>query len=216
MLVLLVVAAVLLLWPRGGATYEVPAAELAAARSGLAALEIRERDPFDGYDRERFGDGWTEAADGCSTRDAVLRRDLSDLVLDGCRVMSGTLADPYGGQPIAFDRSRPEEVQIDHVVALADAWRTGATAWTESERVTFANDPLNLLAVDGELNQDKGSANAATWLPPDASYRCPYAIRQIAVKERYGLWVTQAEHDALARQLRSCTTAATGPAPAEP
>ncbi len=212
MLVLLAVAGALLLWPRGGARYEVPAAELDAARAGLAALEVREHDPFDGYDRAEFGDGWDVLADGCTVRDQVLRRDLTGLTLDGCKVQAGTLADPYGGEVIAFDRSRPEEVQIDHVVALANAWRTGAQGWSYLDRVTFANDPLNLLAVDGELNQDKGSDDAASWLP-EAAYRCPYAIRQIAVKERYGLWVTRDERSALDRALGGCTTAASAPGP---
>ncbi|MCV2392719.1 HNH endonuclease family protein [Actinotalea sp. M2MS4P-6] len=207
-LVLLAIAAVLLLWPRSGATYAVPAAELDAARSGLAALPVVDRGPYEEYDRSEFGDGWAEGADGCTTRDEVLRRDLTGVTLDGCRVMSGTLLDPYGGDPVQFDRSRPAEVQIDHVVALADAWRSGASSWSDAQRVEFANDPLNLLAVDGDLNQEKGSGNAATWLPPDESYRCPYAIRQIAVKQRYGLWVTHAERDALARQLRGCVVIA--------
>lgn len=207
--VLLVVAAVALTWPQDdpGPTYLVPAAELATARTQLDALEVRGRAPMTGYDRSLFGDGWADLdGDGCSTRDDVLRRDLTDLELDGCRVLSGTLADPYGGLPVAFSRERADEVQIDHVVALADAWQKGAQQWTATRREAFANDQLNLLAVDGALNQAKGAGDAATWQPPARSYRCAYAIRQVAVKAAYRLWVTAAERDALARELGRCRT----------
>ncbi len=171
---------------------------------------MKGRAPKTGYDREQFGDGWADAdGDGCSTREDVLARDLTALELDGCRVLAGTLLDPYGGTEIAFSRDRAAEVQIDHVVALADAWQKGAQQWTPAQRAAFANDPLNLLAVDGALNQAKGAGDAATWLPPARSYRCPYVIRQIAVKAKYGLWVTAAERDALGRELGRCRTVGT-------
>ena len=124
----------------------------------------------------------------------------------GCLVLSGRLDDPYTGQSIAFVRgeSTSANVQIDHVVALSDAWQKGAQQWTTSTRTRFANDPLNLLAVDGPTNQGKSDGDAATWLPPRASYRCAYVARQTAVKARYRLWVTAAERDAVRRVLTSC------------
>ena len=99
-------------------------------------------------------------------------------------------------------------MQIDHVVALSDAWQKGAQQWTPARRLAFANDPLNLLAVDGALNAQKCDGDAATWLPPAKGFRCAYVARQVAVKAKYGAWVTQAEHDAIARVLAAC--------PAEP
>jgi len=203
-LVLLVVALVALR-PDRTQPVAVPAGELAAARTALASLAVRPADPPDDYERTEFGDGWADAdGDGCSTREDVLRRDLTGTTSDGCRVTSGTLLDPYGGTVVAFDRERPTEVQIDHVVALQAAWRTGASAWTAQRRLELANDPLNLLAVAGDLNQEKGAADASQWLPPDPSFRCPYALRQVMVKARYGLWVTAAEHRALERALDGC------------
>jgi hypothetical protein len=95
-------------------------------------------------------------------------------------------------------------VQIDHVVAVSDAWQKGAQALDVSTRAQFYNDPLNLLAVDGPSNQKKSDADAATWLPPNKSYRCRYVARQIAVKAKYSLWVTQAEHDAMKNVLSTC------------
>jgi hypothetical protein len=211
-LALLVVAAVALRWPQAsaGPDYAVPAAELATARAQLDGLEVRGRAPLTGYERAEFGDGWADLdADGCSTRDDVLRRDLTQVELDGCRVGSGLLHDPYGGQDVAFSRQNASDVQIDHVVALADAWQKGAQTWTAARRLDFANDLLNLLAVSGTLNQAKGAGDAATWLPPARSYRCPYVIRQIAVKSRYGLRVTAAERDAMSRELGRCRTVRT-------
>jgi hypothetical protein len=121
-------------------------------------------------------------------------------------VLSGTLADPFSGEPIAFQRGQgtSELVQIDHVVPLSDAWQKGAQQWTPERRVAFANDPLNLLAVDGGLNQAKSDGHAATWLPPNKGFRCAYVARQVAVKAKYGAWVTAAEHDAIARVLSDC------------
>jgi hypothetical protein len=95
-------------------------------------------------------------------------------------------------------------VQIDHVVALSDAWQKGAQRWTEEKRAQFGNDPLNLLASKGSLNQQKGDGDTATWLPPNKTFRCAYVARQVAVKHGYGLWVTRAERDAMERVLTAC------------
>ena len=143
------------------------------------------------------------------TRNDVLRRDLTGITLDartgGCVVLTGTLLDPYTGTTIAFVRGRHTSrfVQIDHVVSLSNAWQTGAQQLGEQQREEFANDPLNLLAVDGRANAQKGDGDAATWLPRKA-FRCQFAARQVAVKSRHQLWVTPPERDALARILGGC------------
>lgn len=172
----------------------------------LKNLAVKGRAPKTGYEREKFGDGWETLA-GCTTRNRVLMRDLTEAVLgEDCKVDRGVLHDPYTGTVINFIRgeSTSDDVQIDHVVALSNAWQTGAQQLDESQRVVFANDPLNLLAVDGPTNEKKSDADAATWLPPNKVFRCSYVKRQISVKAKYGLWVTTAERDAMARVLASC------------
>lgn len=182
-----------------------------SALAVLATLPVKGRAPRTGYDRDLFGQAWADVdRNGCDTRNDVLRRDLTDLVLKagtrGCLVLRGVLTDPYGGGRIAFVRGpgTSNVVEVDHVVALSDAWQTGAQQWPEAKRVAFANDPLELLAVSGPLNQQKGDADAATWLPPRKAYRCAYVARQVAVKAAYGLWVKPAERDAIARVLGRC------------
>ncbi|WP_138731929.1 GmrSD restriction endonuclease domain-containing protein [Modestobacter excelsi] len=175
----------------------------------LATLAVKGRAPKTGYDRDQFGPQWADVdRNGCDTRDDVLARDLTDEtfkpVTRDCVVLSGTLADPYTGQTIAFAKGDGSSVDIDHVVALSDAWQTGAHRWDEARRTALANDPLNLLAVDYSANRQKGDGDAATWLPPERGYRCAYVARQVAVKAAYGLWVTQAEHDAMAGVLDGC------------
>jgi hypothetical protein len=175
-----------------------------SAAAALAAVPVKGRAPKTGYDREQFGDGWLSVA-GCDTRDRMLRRDLTaKRYLDVCRVESGTLADPYTAARIAFERGGASEVDIDHVVALGDAWQKGAQQWSHQRRVRFANDPLNLLSVDASANRAKGDGDAATWLPANKRFRCDYVARQVAVKTKYELWVTRAEHDAIARVLAKC------------
>lgn len=213
----LAVVAVVLVphWRSGepGLRYVVPATELAAAQAALTELPVRGRAPLTGYDRSLFGPAWADTDhNGCDTRNDVLARDLTGMTTDGetggCVVLTGVLADPYGGKVIAFERgAQSSQVQIDHVVALADAWQKGAAQWTADRRQEFANDPANLLAVDGPNNQAKGAGDAATWLPPNRGYRCAYVIRQVLVKAAYGLWVTAAEHDAMERWLARCETA---------
>ncbi len=182
-----------------------------SALEALAAVDVRGRAPRTGYDRDRFGAGWVDTdRNGCDTRNDVLARDLTgEEFAPGtrdCVVVSGTLADPYSGATLEFRRGEgtSEAVQIDHVVALSDAWQKGAQQWDAARRTEFANDPLNLLAVDGGLNQAKGDGDAATWLPPARGYRCAYVARQVAVKVTYGLWMTAAERDAVAAVLQTC------------
>ncbi|WP_329607979.1 GmrSD restriction endonuclease domain-containing protein [Microbacterium sp. KUDC0406] len=174
----------------------------------LESLPVKGRAAKTGYDREQFGQRWLDIDhNGCDTRNDILAGQLIGVEKQGtCKVMSGVLTDPYTGDLIAFQRGQgtSELVQIDHVVALSDAWQKGAQALTPDQRATFANDPLNLLAVDGHANAQKRDGDAATWLPANKAFRCEYVARQVAVKATYGLWVTQAEHDAIARVLTGC------------
>jgi len=125
---------------------------------------------------------------------------------NGCLVVSGTLADPYTGAQIAFTRGvgTSTAVQIDHVVALSDSWQKGAQSWTQDKRTAFANDPLNLLAVKGSVNESKSDGDTATWLPPNKAIRCVYVARQVSVKAKYRLWTTSAEQTAMERVLTGC------------
>jgi hypothetical protein len=191
-----------------------PAVPTGLALAAVPHLAVKGRAPKTGYDRALFGQAWLDTDhNGCDTRNDVLRRDLADDAIKagtrGCVLLSGTLDDPYTGVVIDFVRGEGTSslVQIDHVVALSDAWQKGAQQWSEPVRESFANDSLNLLAVDGPTNQSKGDGDAATWLPIKP-YRCAYAARIVAVKVAYGLWVTSAERDALAGILLTC--------PAEP
>lgn len=172
----------------------------------LETLAVKGRAPKNDYARTQFGNGWASVA-GCDTRNIILHRDLVGVQVDDtCRVVRGTLNDPYTGQAILFVRgaSSSQAVQIDHVVALSNAWQTGAQLLPKAQRITLANDPLELLAVDGAANQQKSSGDAATWLPPNKSFRCQYVARQIAVKKKYELWVTPAEKEAMLRVLAGC------------
>nr|WP_297429395.1 HNH endonuclease family protein [uncultured Actinotalea sp.] len=193
-----------------GTVVGVTAQQLADARAALATLPVKGRAPRTGYERELFGDGWVDVdRNGCDTRNDVLARDLADVTTDpatgGCVVLTGRLLDPYSDEEIAFERGeRSVDVQIDHVVALSDAWQKGAQQWSPEQRVAFANDPANLLAVDGDLNQAKGASDAATWLPPHRGFRCRYVQLQVTVKAAHGLWVTAAERDAIDRELDRC------------
>jgi hypothetical protein len=177
----------------------------------LEALSVKGRAPKTGYTRAQFGPSWSDVdRNGCDTRNDILTRDLTQIVYregtKNCIVLSGLLIDPFSGEPIVFTRgvSTSSEVQIDHSVALSDAWQKGAQKLSADTRKAFANDPLNLMAVKGRLNSQKGDGDAATWLPPLKSYRCAYVARQIAVKAKYSLWVTLAEKNAMVSILSKC------------
>ena len=182
--------------------------------SGLSIIEAqvtKGRAAKTGYTRAQFGQTWADVdRNGCDTRNDILKRDLTAEVFKEktreCVVLSGTLIDPFSGETISFVRGNTSsmEVQIDHVVALSNAWQTGAFKLSIKERTAFANDPMNLLAVKGRLNSQKGDGDAATWLPPLKSYRCDYVARQIAVKIKYKLWFTAPEKEAMVRILKSC------------
>jgi hypothetical protein len=195
---------------------QAAAGPAADAMAQLDSIEVKGRAPKTGYERSLFGDAWTDdvtvadGRNGCDTRNDILRRDLVDVVFkpgsNGCAVMSGTLNDPYTGTSFAFQRGpgSSAEVQIDHMVSLSDAWQTGAQQWDEFTRRNFANDPRNLQATLGWVNQQKGDGDAATWLPPNNAYRCAFVSRIVDVKAGYRLWVTPAERDAIARVLAGC------------
>lgn len=138
----------------------------------------------------------------------MLRRDLTALVFRpgtaACVVLSGVRDDPYTDSTISFQRGGRSEIDIDHVVALGNAWVSGAARWSPSRRLMFANDPLNLLAVDASANRQKGDGDAATWLPPNRAFRCSFVARQIAVKTAYDLSITPAEKSAMQRILSTC------------
>lgn len=200
----------------GAAVLPVPPAgadPVSDTQAKLDGIPIKGRAPTTGYSRSQFGDRWTDDVsvpfghNGCDTRNDVLRAQLVDVVIkpgtNGCVVYSGVLNDPYTGTTVGFQRGpdTSDDVQIDHIVALSDAWQTGAQELDELARRDFANDPMNLQATLGWVNHEKGDSDAATWLPPNRAYRCAYVSRIVDVKSTYRLWVTQAEHDAIARVL---------------
>ena len=181
------------------------------ASSVLSTLPVKGRAPKTGYTRAQFGQAWADVdRNGCDTRNDMLKRDLTDIVFKvktrDCVVLSGVLIDRYSGETINFVRGNVTsmEVQIDHVVALSNAWQTGAFKLTVLQRTALANDPMNLFAVKGRLNSQKGDGDTATWLPPLKSFRCSYVAQQIAVKAKYSLWVTAPEKEAMARILTAC------------
>ena len=181
------------------------------ASSVLSSLPVKGRAPKTGYARAQFGQAWADVdRNGCDTRNDMLKRDLTEIVYKvktrNCVVATGILLDRYSGETINFVRGNVTsmEVQIDHVVALSNAWQTGAFKLTVLQRTALANDPMNLFAVKGRLNLQKSDGDAATWLPPLKSFRCAYVAQQIAVKAKYSLWVTAPEKEAMARILTAC------------
>ena len=203
--------------PQG--TAPIGSDEASEALRILNTLPVKGRAPKTGYSRAQFGDAWSDIDhNGCDTRNDILNRDLTAKQHKnsrGCVVISGILNDPYTGKIINFMRGKDtsEQVQIDHVVALSDAWQSGAQEISAQERLQLANDPENLLAVDGPANQQKSDSDAATWLPANASFRCSYVARQIRVKAKYHLWVKPAEKEAMINVLTPCAGAAAKPAP---
>ena len=206
--------------PQG--TAPIGSDEASEALRILNALPVKGRAPKTGYSRAQFGDAWSDIDhNGCDTRNDILNRDLTAKQHKnsrGCVVISGILNDPYTGKVINFMRGKDisEQVQIDHVVALSDAWQSGAQEISAQERLQLANDPENLLAVDGPANQQKSDSDAATWLPANASFRCSYVARQIRVKAKYHLWVKPAEKEAMINVLTPCAGAAEAPPAPKP
>ena len=182
------------------------------ARQELGTLTVARNENSGAYQRSAFGPGWggygfyPKLPDGCEARDEVLRRDLSDVKAgdrNHCIIFSGVLHDPYTGKELPYNRYKPSDIQIDHVVALGAAWRTGASKWDADRRAAYANDINNMLAVDGQANNDKGSKTPDQW-KPRRGYWCPYAERWIGVKQLYSLTITAAEKAALEEMLNTC------------
>jgi hypothetical protein len=169
----------------------------------IERLQVKGRGPKTGYDRDEFGYAWMDTADGvplarngCDTRNDLLKRDGRELRFrsgSDCVVVSMTLQDPYTGQSIKWLKQRASEVQIDHVVPLSYSWQMGASRWPESKREQLANDPLNLLPVDGPTNSSKRDSGPASWLPPSKPIRCSYAVRFGQVALKYEMPVTAAD-----------------------
>ncbi len=177
------------------------------ALTALNKLEVKGRAPKTGYTRSQFPHWSDPDRNGCDARNDILKRDLTDITYKAgtrdCKVIAGQLLDPFSGKVITFSTTKVV-IDIDHVVALSNAWQTGAAYFDKALRTQIANDPLNLLAVDSKLNRQKGDGDAATWLPPNKSFRCEYVAKQIAVKTKYKLWVTSTEKEAIIRVLSVC------------
>lgn len=190
-------------------------ADYQTALTNAHALKVADARPA-GYDREKYFGGWANSPTLCgtaTTRDQILARDLTNTTSDSqCRVTSGTLNDPYTGKTIQFKRgaTTSQAVQIDHVVALLDAWSSGARDWTQEQRETYANDPDVLLASDGTANQAKGDGagikdgTGRIWLPDNQSYRCDYWAKRVTIKTKYGLTVTPSEQTQTIDALTAC------------
>jgi len=173
----------------------------------LNSLEVKGRAAKTGYTRSQFPHWSDPDRNGCDARNDTLKRDLTQISFKtgtrDCKVLTGQLLDPFSSKVITFSSTK-SNIDIDHVVALSNAWQTGAAYFDKTKRAAIANDPLNLIAVDAKLNRQKGDGDAATWLPPLKTYRCDYVARQIAVKAKYGLWVTQPEKGAIIKLLEMC------------
>jgi len=183
--------------------------ETPLATEVLEKLPVKGRASKTGYDRTEFYNSWP-TIEGCSLRQRIIKREMGDTAVisseDNCTVISGEYDEPYTGSHLVFYQKSDftTGVQIDHVVALSDAWQKGAQNLSKEERYNLATDPLNLLAVDARTNQSKSDGDAATWLPSNKKFRCQYVARQVSVKYKYSLWVTNAEKETIQNILRTC------------
>lgn len=185
-------------------------ADRKAARQLIERVRTKGRGPKTGYDRDKFGYAWLDSADGvpmahngCDTRNDLLARDGKELRYrsgSDCVVVSMTLADPYTGRTIEWRKQSASKVQIDHVMPLSYDWQMGASGWDEAKRKQIANDPLNLIPVDGPANGAKSDSGPASWLPPAKRVRCSYAVRFAQVSLKYELPVTTADKKAMLKQ----------------
>ncbi|GGY14124.1 HNH endonuclease family protein [Streptomyces djakartensis] len=173
----------------------------ATARSYLATLTVAAENRT-GYNRDLFPH-WITQSGTCNTREVVLKRDGTNVVQDSsCAATSGSWYSPYDGATW----SAASDVDIDHLVPLAEAWDSGAGSWTTSRRQSFANDLTRpqLIAVTDDVNQAKGDQDPATWMPSRTTYRCTYVRAWVQVKYYYDLSVDQAEKSALQTHLANC------------
>ncbi len=176
----------------------------ATAQSQLNALTVRAEGSMSGYSRDKFPH-WITISGTCNTREQVLKRDGTSVVVDSaCAATSGRWYSPYDGATWYA----ASDVDIDHVVPLAEAWRSGASSWTTSRRQSFANDLSRpqLIAVTDNVNQAKGDQDPSTWQPPRSAYRCTYSKMWITVKYSYGLTLQSSEKTALQSMLNTCSS----------
>jgi hypothetical protein len=172
----------------------------------LATLQVTDEGSRTGYERDDFGDGWTVDGDGCDTRQRVLAEESKAPITrgsDGCSVVEGRWLSLYDGDVFRD----PDDLQIDHMVPLAEAWDSGADEWTAERRERYANDMRRtgaLLAVSSEMNQSKSDRDPAEWMPPNRGVWCRYVNAWIVQKAGWHLTVDAAEHDALARVVATC------------
>ncbi len=185
-----------------------PAVSSAEVSETLRGLAVASANSMSGYSRERFPHwsdaeefGWDAPYPSCDVRDAALIRDGEGVeVGDGCDMTSGEWLDPYTGRAY----TDPSEIDIDHVVPLAEAWRSGASSWNEAHRKRYANDPSVLLSVEDNANQSKGDKGPEAWKPPRKAVWCDYAARWIGIKSEYDLVVDEREKAALEEMLGTC------------
>ncbi|WP_428985840.1 HNH endonuclease family protein [Streptomyces pyxinicus] len=187
------------------------AGDKAEARALIKKVATKGRGPKTGYARDEFGYAWMDSApggvpfshNGCDSRNDLLKRDGEDVRFRGgstCVVVSLTLHDPYTGRTIAWTKAHATKVQIDHVMPLSYDWQMGAAHWSKGKREDIANDPLNLIPVDGPTNGAKSDSGPASWLPPNQRIRCSYAVRVAQVSVKYDLPVTPSDKEAMLRQ----------------
>jgi hypothetical protein len=178
-----------------------PAVDPAVSRRQLDELTVARPISMRGYDRERFPH-WASTGENCDVRDSVLRRDGTDVRLRGCNVVDGQWVSPFDGRTVTTTSG----VDIDHLVPLANAWRSGAARWTDARREAFANDLTRpqLIAVTRTSNRAKGDKDPAQWKPPNTAYWCRYAQDWVAVKRHWRLTVVAGEKIALIRMLETC------------
>lgn len=188
---------------------ETPTPDWSAVGEALGGIGKTTTERRPGYERDEFGHGWLDTdGNGCDTRNDILARDLTSRVLDrdDCTVLSGTLNDPYTGRSIAFERgpATSAKVQIDHIVPLALAWEEGAWKWSADKREAFANDPANLLAVDGPTNGSKSDSSISEWLPPTEQFHCTYTALYVAVHDKYELAMSDSDRAAAQDLIAAC------------
>ncbi|MER5882447.1 HNH endonuclease family protein [Streptomyces sp. NPDC001941] len=174
----------------------------ATARTYLAGLTVQAEGSSSGYSRDKFPH-WITQSGACNTREVVLKRDGSNVQQDSsCAAVSGSWYSEYDGATW----TAASDLDIDHVVPLAQAWRSGASSWTTAQRQSFANDLSRpqLIAVTDNVNQAKGDKDPAQWLPPRTAYRCTYARMWTQVKHDWNLTVDSAEKSALQSILNGC------------
>lgn len=179
-----------------------------AASAALDELEVSQPGSMSGYSREKFRHwsradefGWDTPQASCNAREAALIRDGENVEVGSeCKVESGSWLDPYTDQTF----TEPSDIDTDHVVPLANAWRSGASSWDDEERERYANDPEVLLSVEDNANQAKGDKGPEAWKPPNEAVWCDYAVRWVGIKSKYDLSVNPEEKTALTEMLDTC------------